>query len=151
MIGYILCSKTTNWFSTNKKQAAEYAHLNLKNTNIKPAIFKYSFSCAQDIPRIEASRSKIKLLQNLRKMEKTDVSENDPIVGYFHGVSPIKTSRKNTRYFNATVQTARQECHQAVFFTPEKYNSIVTAQKNKTPVKLNNARKKIGKYNLIEK
>ncbi|XDV52420.1 hypothetical protein PO909_021149 [Leuciscus waleckii] len=75
--------------------------------------------------------------------KKTDISENDPIVGYFHGVSPIKTSRKNTRYFNATVQTARQEYHQAVFFTPEKYNSIVTAQKNKTPVKLNNARKTI--------
>ncbi|KAK9979869.1 hypothetical protein ABG768_013277, partial [Culter alburnus] len=74
-------------------------------------------------------------------MEKN--KESEEILGYFHSVSPMKTSKTNSRYFNAVVQTARQEYHDAVIFTPEKYNSIVAAERSKTPVKLKNARKAI--------
>jgi len=83
-------------------------------------------------------------------MEKSDDSET-PITGYIHSVSPMKTSKKNNKYFNATIQTAREQYHQAVFYTPQKHSSIQMAERKKTPIKLNNARKKIGKYKFYFK
>ncbi len=74
--------------------------------------------------------------------------EDDSISGYLHNVSPIKTSRKNNRYFNATLQVSRDEYHNTVVFATEKHDTLNTAATNKTPIKMKNARKTISKYKL---
>lgn len=43
------------------------------------------------------------------------------ILGYIHGVSPFKTSSKtNVRYFEATLQTEKEEFHRLVSFVSNK-------------------------------
>ena len=72
--------------------------------------------------------------------------ENDSMVGYLHCVSPVKTSRRNVRYFEATLQTGREEYHRVVAFSVEKRMPFTQASQNNSAVKLANVRKSISKY-----
>ncbi|CAL8295930.1 unnamed protein product [Merluccius merluccius] len=67
--------------------------------------------------------------------------EEDSLVGYLHSPSPTKTSKKNTRYFDATIQTGREEYHRVVVFSPQKRQAYEQAALAKTPVKLTHVRK----------
>lgn len=66
------------------------------------------------------------------------------VTGYFHCVSPVKTSKKNNRYFNAILQTDRHDYQNTVVFTPDKHEQLKLAERNKTPIKIHNARKKLS-------
>lgn len=74
------------------------------------------------------------------KLEKTE----DNVTGYIHDVSPVKTSARNTKYFNASFQTNHNEFHHSVVFSPEKHTSFVQAATNNTPVKICNITKKLS-------
>ncbi|KAK0136493.1 hypothetical protein N1851_027391 [Merluccius polli] len=63
-------------------------------------------------------------------------TEDESMVGFIHGLSPVKISKKNSRYFDATLQTGRQEYHRLVVFGPEKHKVFEQAAIAKTPVKL---------------
>lgn len=71
-------------------------------------------------------------------------SDAEPVVGYLHTVSPVKTSRKNVRYFDATIQTGQEEYRRVVCFSPDKRASFVQATDNKQPVKVVAAQKSIS-------
>lgn len=64
----------------------------------------------------------------------------ETIIGYFH-VSPVKISKRNNRYFNALFQIDRYEYLNTVVFSPEKHNEVSMAARNKTALKVHNARK----------
>ncbi|XDV25710.1 hypothetical protein PO909_029581 [Leuciscus waleckii] len=53
-------------------------------------------------------------------------------------------SKRNNRYFNAVFQIDRYEYLNTVVFSPEKHNQVSMAARNKTAVKVHNARKKIS-------
>jgi len=42
-------------------------------------------------------------------MKKARTEDEEFMVGFIHGLSPIKISKKNTRYCDGTLQTGRQE------------------------------------------
>ncbi|XP_046906057.1 uncharacterized protein LOC124487777 [Hypomesus transpacificus] len=67
--------------------------------------------------------------------------DDDSIVGYLHCVSPVKTSRRNLRYFEATLQTGREEYHRVVAFSVDKRIPFTQASQNNSPVKLANVRR----------
>ncbi|XP_061163774.1 uncharacterized protein LOC133187078 [Saccostrea echinata] len=62
--------------------------------------------------------------------EKTSVS------GYVQNVSPIRTSRTNSRYFNAIFQTERNEFNRAACFDVAKHSVLMDASQAHTPLKL---------------
>ncbi|KAK0151599.1 hypothetical protein N1851_007098 [Merluccius polli] len=68
--------------------------------------------------------------------KRSRTEEEDFLVGYVHSPSPTKTSKKNTRYFDATIQTGREEYHRVVVFSPQKRQAYEQAALAKTPVKL---------------
>ncbi|XP_067278206.1 uncharacterized protein [Pseudorasbora parva] len=76
--------------------------------------------------------------------QKTTNQDDNSISGYLHSISPIKISRANNRYFNAILQVSRNEYHDTVVFAMDKHDTFSTAAKNKTPVKLKNAKKSIS-------
>ncbi|XP_046901655.1 uncharacterized protein LOC124484673 [Hypomesus transpacificus] len=67
--------------------------------------------------------------------------DDDSIVGYLHCVSPVKTSRRNLRYFEATLQTGREEYHRVVAFSVDKRIPFTQVSQNNSPVKLANVRR----------
>ena len=78
---------------------------------------------------------------------KQQMTDCETVVGHLHAVSPLKTSPKtNNRYFEATLQTGREEFNRVVCFAPEKRNQFVHAADHSQAVKLVNVRKGISKY-----
>ncbi|KAL2076441.1 hypothetical protein ACEWY4_027969 [Coilia grayii] len=73
--------------------------------------------------------------------------EEDPITGYLHEVSPVKTSWRNVSYFDATMQTDQGDYKRVVCFSPEKRAAFQQATDNKQSVKLINAQKTISSSN----
>ncbi|CAC5416139.1 unnamed protein product [Mytilus coruscus] len=73
----------------------------------------------------------------MAKRPNPSTSSSEEIVGYLHDISPIKTSKNNTRYFNATLQN-RDEFHRLVCFSPDKLSAFTNAEKIKSPLKLTN-------------
>ena len=73
-------------------------------------------------------------------------NEGETVVGHLHSVSPVKTSKKNSRYFEATLQTGRQEFNRVLCFATEKRNAFVQAAQHSPAVKLTGARKTVSKY-----
>ena len=73
-------------------------------------------------------------------------NEGETVVGHLHSVSPVKTSKKNSRYFEATLQTGRQEFNRVLCFSTEKRNAFVQAAQHSPAVKLTGARKTVSKY-----
>jgi len=78
-------------------------------------------------------------------MKKARSEAEESVVGFIHGLSPVKISKKNTRYFDGTLQTGREEYHRVVVFGPEKHAVFEQAATAKTPVKLSKVRKSISK------
>lgn len=81
-------------------------------------------------------------------MENRKRKADPEIAGYIHGVTPLKTSKKNNRYFNAIIQTNREEFHSVVVYHSGKHEQFSLAEKRQTPVILNNATKIPSKYLL---
>ncbi|XP_041939977.1 uncharacterized protein LOC121700822 [Alosa sapidissima] len=75
--------------------------------------------------------------------KKTKVEE-ETVVGHVHAVSPVKTSRQNVRYFEATLQTGREEFNRVVCFALEKRSEFIQASDNSQAVRLSRARKSIS-------
>ncbi|KAG9330442.1 hypothetical protein JZ751_024446 [Albula glossodonta] len=71
-------------------------------------------------------------------------AESDTIVGYLHSVSPVKTSRWNVRYFEANLQTGREEYHRLVAFAVGKRTAFVQTSQNDRAVKLANLKKSVS-------
>lgn len=69
--------------------------------------------------------------------------------GYLHCVSPMKTSRKNYKYFNYVVQTSRDTFRNGVSFSPEKHSSFQQAAASKTPIKLTNVKRVLSKFIVV--
>jgi hypothetical protein len=61
--------------------------------------------------------------------EKTCVS------GFIHNISPIRTSRTNAKYFNAIVQTQRNEHNRVACFDIGKHSLLLEASQAQTPLK----------------
>ena len=72
--------------------------------------------------------------------------DDETVVGHLHTVSPMKTSRQSRRYFEATLQTGREDFNRVVCFSPEKRDEFVYAADNGQAVKLVGTRKSISKY-----
>lgn len=69
--------------------------------------------------------------------KKIKIDEEKPsISGYIQNVSPIRTSRTNSRYFNAVVQTERNEFNRVACFDIGKHSVLVDASSTQTPLKL---------------
>jgi len=81
------------------------------------------------------------------KKARTEAEES--VVGFIHGLSPVKISKRNTRYFDGTFQTGREEYHRVVVFGAEKHTVFEQAAVAKTPVKLSKVKKSISKYTLL--
>lgn len=79
---------------------------------------------------------------------KCPCSESEPVAGYLHAVSPVKVSRNN-RYFDATLQTGREEFRHVVCFSLKKRAVFVQASDNQQAVKLVDCRKDISKSFLL--
>ncbi|KAK0137099.1 hypothetical protein N1851_026710 [Merluccius polli] len=71
--------------------------------------------------------------------------DDETVVGHLHTVSPMKTSRQSRRYFEATLQTGREDFNLVVCFSPEKRDEFVHAADNGQAVKLVGTRKSISK------
>lgn len=71
--------------------------------------------------------------------------ESETLKGYLHNVSPVKLSKSNKRYFDASLQTGREEYRRVVCFAPEKRGACSQASGNKQAVKLVDCRKLISK------
>ncbi|XP_076158552.1 uncharacterized protein LOC143141706 [Alosa pseudoharengus] len=71
-------------------------------------------------------------------------SELETAVGYVHSVSPIKMSKRNVRYFEATLQTGREEYHRLVAFSADKRQAFAQSSLAKRSVKLANVRKTVS-------
>ncbi|CAL8292273.1 unnamed protein product [Arctogadus glacialis] len=70
-------------------------------------------------------------------------SDGETVVSHLHCVSPIKMSRNSRRYFEATLQTGREDFNRVVCFSPEKRDQFVQAADNRQAVKLVATRKSI--------
>lgn len=77
------------------------------------------------------------------KRSKTE--DNDCVVGYIHRLSPLKTSKRNTRYFEAMLQSGREEYQKVVVFSPRKRRLFEQAEFTKTSVKLTNVKRSMSK------
>ncbi|KAM7420109.1 hypothetical protein PAMA_014695 [Pampus argenteus] len=76
--------------------------------------------------------------------KKMKTEEDKSISGYLHNISPMKVSKKNTRYFHATIQSGREEYHRVVVFSPEKRDHYEQAASVKKPVTLTKAKRSIS-------
>lgn len=65
---------------------------------------------------------------------------------FIHGVTPIKTSKKGHKYFNAIIQTEREEYHHTVAYHIGRHEQFSLAEKRQTPIMLRNASKIPSKY-----
>ena len=75
---------------------------------------------------------------------KRALSDNDTVTGHLHAVSPLKTSKKNRKYFEVTLQTGREDFNRVICFPPEKRTEFVQAADNGLGVKLVGTRKTIS-------
>ncbi|TKS65832.1 hypothetical protein D9C73_028361 [Collichthys lucidus] len=76
--------------------------------------------------------------------KKLKIEEDNSVSGYLHTISPVKVSKKNTRYFNATIQNGREEYHRVVVFTPEKRDQFEQAASANRPVTLRKVKRSIS-------
>lgn len=71
--------------------------------------------------------------------------EPENLQGYLHCVSSIKLSQRNVKYFNAILQTQREEYHKVVCFSLEKHRCFAQASKNSTAVQLTKVKRSVSK------
>ncbi|MGL4763663.1 MAG: hypothetical protein ACRC2N_01295 [Aeromonas sp.] len=71
--------------------------------------------------------------------------DEDAVEGFIHTVSPRKQSRKDSPFFTAVLQSARQEYHRVVVFAMEKQSIFNQAEKNGNAVRLRNVKRSISK------
>lgn len=90
--------------------------------------------------------------EKCRKMaEKRTHEESESLTGYLTDVSPIKTSGSGTtKYFTAKFQTSKTEVRRLVSFSPEKHGEYMRSSQQSTPVKLTNAKLKVGRNGDVE-
>ncbi|XP_052069416.1 uncharacterized protein LOC127708549 [Mytilus californianus] len=65
-------------------------------------------------------------------------TDSDEYQGFIHGLSPIKISRTNSKYFDFTLQTNTSNYKRVVCFDANKRTMIDSAAKCKSPVKISN-------------
>jgi hypothetical protein len=68
--------------------------------------------------------------------KKIKLEEKASICGFIQNVSPVKISRTNSRYFNATVQVQRDTFSKVDCFDVERHSTLVEASNARTPLKL---------------
>ncbi|XP_071139834.1 uncharacterized protein [Mytilus edulis] len=76
-----------------------------------------------------------KMASNKRPASATDSEEYQ---GFIHGLSPIKISRTNSKYFDFTLQINTSNYKRVVCFDASKRPIIDSAAKGKSPLKLSN-------------
>lgn len=69
--------------------------------------------------------------------KKIKLEEKTTVSGFIQHVSPVKTSRTNNRYFNATLQIQRDTFSKVACFDPSKHSMLVEASNARTSLKLN--------------
>ena len=62
--------------------------------------------------------------------------EKNCVSGFIQHVSPMKTSRMNTLYFNATIQYQRDTFRKVACFDSSKHSTLMEASNARTPLKL---------------
>lgn len=68
--------------------------------------------------------------------KKIKLEEKASICGFTQNVSPVKTSRTNSRYFNACVQVQRDTFSKVACFDVGKHSTLMEASNARTPLKL---------------
>lgn len=68
--------------------------------------------------------------------KKIKLEEKTSVCGFIQHVSPIKTSRTNNKYFNATVQVQRDTFKKVACFDVMKHSTLVEASQARTPLQL---------------
>ncbi|CAL8247380.1 unnamed protein product [Merluccius merluccius] len=86
--------------------------------------------------------------------KRTKVEDEESVAGYLHSLSPLEVSKKNARYFDATLQSGREEYHRVVVFSTEKRQIFEQAAIAKKPVKLTRVKRTIsfsdpGGYDIV--
>jgi hypothetical protein len=81
---------------------------------------------------------------NMAKRQKV---EEDEVSGYIHEVSPVKTSARNTKYFDAKLQIESDVYQKMVCFDPSKHSHFVEAHHGKSPLKIIGIREVINREN----
>ena len=92
---------------------------------------------------LNSQGGQIRELASPTKKARTEAEES--VVGFIHGLSPVKYSKKNTHYFECTLQTGCQEYHRVVVFGAEKHSVFEQAAMAKTPVMLSKVKKSNSK------
>lgn len=89
--------------------------------------------------------------ENRKMAEKRTHEESGSLTGYLTDVSPIKTSGTGTtRYFTAKFQSSKTEVRRLVSFSPEKHGEYMRSSQQSTPVKITNAKLKVGRNGDVE-
>lgn len=70
--------------------------------------------------------------QSLKKFKE---DPDTTVSGYIFKVTPVKVLAKNFMYFEAMIQTGKDEHHRCVVFTPDKHRDFEQASATKTAVK----------------
>ncbi|CAL8345285.1 unnamed protein product [Boreogadus saida] len=72
----------------------------------------------------------------LKMAPKRENKKNNFIQGYLHGVTPVRSSAMNRKWFNFYLQTSRDEYRGCVVYATKKHERFVKAADNHTPLKL---------------
>lgn len=72
--------------------------------------------------------------------------KNEDVLCYIHQVTDIKSSPKGAKYFNAILQTNKDEYHSTVVFNLEKHKEFTNAADVKKTVKLQRVARTLSKY-----
>ncbi|KXJ13992.1 uncharacterized protein LOC110239470 [Exaiptasia diaphana] len=80
------------------------------------------------------------------------MSQETPLEGYIHVVSPIKiaSNKEKTKYFDCKMQTSDDKTERLVCYSPQKRLEIHEACENKSPIKISSTKRKLNKFNLAE-
>ncbi|XP_036416325.1 uncharacterized protein LOC118800232 [Colossoma macropomum] len=70
--------------------------------------------------------------------------DQETVSCYIHSVSPVKFSANSVEFFNAVLQTGREDFHDAVVFSPGKRHAFLQAARNGTPLCLKSVKKALS-------
>ncbi|XP_072555068.1 uncharacterized protein [Paramormyrops kingsleyae] len=70
--------------------------------------------------------------------------DTDVVSGYIHSISALKFTTKNRGFFNAVLQTGREEFHDVTIFSPRKRALFSQASDNGTAIRLTHVRKALS-------
>ena len=86
-----------------------------------------------------------------RKRPYSYAHKEGTVQGFLHHISPVKMSRSNCHYFEATIQLDKESYSRVVCFDKTKHDSMTGASSAKTPVKWTNIKVIPSRLNSTEK